>query len=194
MKLKQLDHKLTCLLHEQSGKKPWLDKLAIFAARDLPFVFVLFPIVVIIFSGLAFDGIAMMFFGVSLFLWLLTQVLAYGLQFLFSRKRPFQSEHLHPIYQARIPSPSFPSGHATMVSFILSLVGYMLFTGVTGPGWIFYSMLVMGVMILVARVYGGLHYVSDIVAGLIFGSGMFFLLWNMFMLLITWLTIMHNQL
>ena len=183
MNLKQLDHNLTCWLHEQSGKKPWLDKLAIFTARDLPFVFVLLPVVVILakeYHNPTSPGIfAVFFLGLLTVAWLLTQLLAYGLQIAFRRKRPFQSEHLHPIYQARIPSPSFPSGHATMVSFVLTLHGIFAFGSFPLLSlWPFVGMAIMGVMILVARVYGGLHYVSDILAGLLFGSGMvFFFLW-----------------
>lgn len=181
MNLRTIDHKLTCLLHNQAGKRPWLDKLAVFVARDLPWIFLLFPVAVVLVTefhrGNSKKVVVAFFLVIMGVAWFITQLIAYGLQFLFARKRPFQSEELHPMYHARIPSPSFPSGHATMVSFVLTGVGLLVYGSVplTGEGIaVFWTVAGMGSAILVARVYGGLHYVSDILAGLLLGSGMFF--------------------
>jgi membrane-associated phospholipid phosphatase len=35
--------------------------------------------------------------------------------------------------------------------------------------WLILSLSILGFLILTARVYGGMHYVSDILAGLLFG-------------------------
>lgn len=158
-----IDHRITCAIHNQAHKRPWLDRLAIFTARDLPFVFVLLPS--LFFSRLFFYGYL---FGLVLVL-----PLVYLFQRLVHRRRPFQSEHLHPIFRARIPSPSFPSGHATLVASVITFV-----IAWRGPfhAALLTTMVVLGFFILLARVYGGLHYVSDILAGLLFGVVVTYLL------------------
>ena len=93
-------------------------------------------------------------------------MLVYFFQQTVHRRRPFQSERLRPIYKARIPSASFPSGHATLVAVVLTS-SFML--GLFGSTGLVFTLIVMGGLILLARVYGGLHYVSDVVAGLFLG-------------------------
>lgn len=181
MNLRTIDHKLTCLLHDQSGKKPWLDTLAIFCARDLPFGFVFFALVSILYAFGFFGGhgsakIVAVYYVVFMIIMIgCSQLIAYFVQNLIHRKRPFQSEDLHPIFKARIPSPSFPSGHATLVSVVLWMnLPLLALGGVTAL--LFGILLFMGMVILLARVYGGLHYLSDIIAGLIFGPVLFWTL------------------
>ena len=41
--------------------------------------------------------------------------------------------------------------------------------GLFGSTGLVFTLIVMGGLILLARVYGGLHYVSDVVAGLFLG-------------------------
>lgn len=166
MNLRTIDHKLTCLLHDRSGKWPWLDRLAIFTARDVPFVFVLLPFVYFYFDVVE-DGPLIIYFFVYATGLVVSQGLTYLFQRLVHRRRPFQSEHLQPIYQVRIPSPSFPSGHAALVATTITLV--VSFTGFMYP-ILLLTLALLGFLILFARVYGGLHYVSDILAGLLFGA------------------------
>ncbi len=89
--------------------------------------------------------------------------------------------------------PSFPSGH---VQFFLSnmLVLAMLISYQTGPSvwwWMLPLMLGMDVIVAISRVYVGVHYPTDVIAGFISGVGIFFLtvfltypLWNV---VFTWI-------
>src|SRR3989338_9898123 len=171
MHLRDVDQKLTCFLHDRVGKRPWLDKLAIFAARDLPFVFVALPLIVLVqFSPASFLIAYVLVIALS-------QFFAYVFQQTLHRSRPFQREHLRPIYKARIASASFPSGHATLVAVVITSAAML---GFSHELWLLLSLVVMSLLILLARVYGGLHYVSDVLAGLVFGylmtSGFLFII------------------
>ncbi len=160
MNFATLDHTVTCLLHDRAGKRAWLDTLAIFAARDLPFVFVALPLVVLVqFSPGSF-------LVAYVFVIVLSQVFAYVFQQTLHRRRPFQREHLRPIYKARVASASFPSGHATLVAVVMTSA---VMLGLSHELWLLSMLAVMSVFILLARVYGGLHYISDVLAGLVFG-------------------------
>ena len=96
----------------------------------------------------------------------LSQFFAYVFQQTMHRSRPFQREHLRPIYKARIASASFPSGHATLVAVVL--ISTVMF-GLAQAAWLLPTLSVLGILILLSRIYGGLHYVSDVIAGLVFG-------------------------
>lgn len=163
MSLHTLDHKLTCAIHNQARKRAWLDKLAVFTARDLPFVLVALPFV--LFFKQSSPPVVLMY----ILLVVTSQVSVHVFQQLIRRKRPFQAEHLQPIYKAIIKSASFPSGHAALVATVITFV--MILFRLNEP-WLLCELAVLGFAILLARVYGGMHYVSDILAGLLFGSAL----------------------
>jgi undecaprenyl-diphosphatase len=87
---------------------------------------------------------------------------------LVSRPRP-PVEHLQ-----AVTGSSFPSGHATQASaFWLSLVLVLRATHVTPVALRVTGVLATALVLGVAwsRVYLGVHYASDVVAGVILGSG-----------------------
>lgn len=94
-----------------------------------------------------------------------TAVLVLSLKFTFRRSRP--EGEWGDIYRKTDPH-SFPSGHAAR-AFLLPVLA----SGV-GPEWFFIALAVWGPLVALARVAMGVHYVSDIAAGILVGAGMGF--------------------
>jgi membrane-associated phospholipid phosphatase len=80
----------------------------------------------------------------------------------FSIKRARPAGEWGAIYRNTDPH-SFPSGHATR-AFMLGLMALAL-----GPGWFGIIVLLWAPVVSLARVYTGLHYLSDILAGALLG-------------------------
>ena len=160
MILRDIDHKFTCLIHDQARKWKWLDTVMIFLARDLLWALALVPFIALLFLDVQ---IAFVLVGAgvgSLFL-------TFTIQALYDRDRPFQDEHVRPLFKLRIPTRSFPSGHAALswaialsAGRILSLLGFEVAAVLC---------LTAAALITYARAYAGLHYVSDLVIGVLIG-------------------------
>jgi len=86
--------------------------------------------------------------------------LVLGIKFLVRRRRP--EGEWGGIYRNTDPH-SFPSGHAAR-SFLIAVLVTAL-----GPGWLAFPLWVWAPLVALARVAMGVHYVSDIVAGAVFG-------------------------
>ncbi|MBK9925547.1 MAG: phosphatase PAP2 family protein [Anaerolineales bacterium] len=87
-------------------------------------------------------------------------VLVMGTKFLVRRKRP--EGEWGGIYRSTDPH-SFPSGHAAR-SFFIAFIALGL-----GPAGLAVALLIWAPLVALARVAMGVHYVSDIVAGAVFG-------------------------
>lgn len=83
-----------------------------------------------------------------------------AIKFLVRRQRP--PGEWGAIYRNTDPH-SFPSGHAAR-AFLLAVVAF----GV-GPAWFAWLLLLWAPMVCVARVATGVHYLSDVVAGMALG-------------------------
>ncbi|MGD2278967.1 MAG: phosphatase PAP2 family protein [Candidatus Omnitrophota bacterium] len=84
-----------------------------------------------------------------------------AIKFLVSRPRPFMAlENVHVL--ARPDGHSFPSGHATMI-----FMTAFLLTDRFKKWHIFYS---LAALVALSRVYLGVHYPSDIIAGAALGA------------------------
>jgi undecaprenyl-diphosphatase len=88
--------------------------------------------------------------------------LAFGVKDLTSRTRPFVAHHqIHPLYV--VHSSSFPAGHAAT-----AFAGAVLLTAIAPRLWpVFF---VLAAVIGLSRVYDGVHYPTDVIAGALLGA------------------------
>ncbi|MBI4769469.1 MAG: phosphatase PAP2 family protein [Chloroflexi bacterium] len=84
------------------------------------------------------------------------------LKIIFRRRRP--AGEWGQIYRKTDPH-SFPSGHAAR-AILLAMLGLFL-----GPPWFGALLALWGPLVALARVSMGVHYLSDVVAGALLGSG-----------------------
>ena len=91
---------------------------------------------------------------------LVTALLVMAVKFTVRRRRP-EGEWGN-IYRSTDPH-SFPSGHAARAMMLAVLgIGF-------GPAWLGVVLLVWALCVSLARVAMGVHYLSDILAGMLFG-------------------------
>lgn len=94
---------------------------------------------------------------------LITATLVMIIKFTVRRQRP--TGEWGEIYRKTDPH-SFPSGHAARAG-MLAAMGVGL-----GPAWFAGVLLVWAPLVTLARVLMGVHYVLDVVVGVLFGTGM----------------------
>ena len=145
------------LIHAFSGQSRFLDFIGVFFADYLAYF--LLPAVVI-----AFFILKEKFYFFSLTA--LSVLLARGLivdviRLIYERQRPFVSLDFAPLI-SQAPIASFPSGHAT---FFFAIAFAMWFFNRTWSYWFLTGAAFMGL----ARVFVGVHWPSDILAGAIVG-------------------------
>ncbi len=92
-----------------------------------------------------------------------TELLTYGVKVLVGRRRPPELERDTPRYIALPRSRSFPSSHASM-----GVVGTATLTALS-PAWAA-PLVVLLFVLAFSRVYLRVHYLLDVVAGLVFGA------------------------
>jgi membrane-associated phospholipid phosphatase len=84
----------------------------------------------------------------------------FGLKGLIRRQRPIGEWGL--IYRQYDPH-SFPSGHATR-AILLTVLGLTL-----GPAWFGWLLAIWAPLVCLSRVMTGVHYISDILGGMVLG-------------------------
>lgn len=95
-------------------------------------------------------------------------VVMVALKHLFARSRPPVDDRL-----LHIESFSFPSGHAMMsmiVYCLLAVVAYRVFPWVRRHRWITLAAPALSFAIGMTRVYLGVHWMTDVLAGWMFGA------------------------
>lgn len=100
------------------------------------------------------------------------EVFANIIRFLWHRNRPYVTYHLRDLISKTDTAGSFPSGHATAMFSIASIVYFYN----KRFGILLY---VMAVLTGVSRVIVGVHYPSDIVAGALIGIGSGYLVYKL---------------
>lgn len=99
-----------------------------------------------------------LFLGVSI---LITAVIVVAIKFNVRRRRP--EGEWGAIYRQTDPH-SFPSGHAARAMLLAVLA-----VGI-GPGWFGVLLAAWAPLVVLARVAMGVHYLSDVLAGALFGA------------------------
>jgi len=182
-----MDNSLFNLIYSFAGKWWPLPWLGIFLANYLGYFLVLAIIILLISAkgGPASGGKIkdqkqrIYFFSLAI----LSVILARGIiteiiRFFYYQPRPFLVLEIQPLI-AHAPTGSFPSGHATAFFALALAVFYFSAGGGSAFGgnrklscWIFASSLFMGL----ARIFTGVHWPSDILAGALIGLGSAFLI------------------
>lgn len=92
----------------------------------------------------------------------ITAVIVFTIKFTVRRSRP--AGDWGSIYRKTDPH-SFPSGHAARAAMLAAVA-----LGI-GPAWFGILLLLWAPLVMLARVSMGLHYISDVVAGAVIGTG-----------------------
>ena len=109
-------------------------------------------------------------------LWLVTGVVELGIKRVFRRKRPFLQKAEAILVGLPPKHYSFPSGHAAS-----AFAGAWLLSREQPRGrWLYYA---VAAVVAFSRVYKGVHYPGDVIAGALTGMG----LAQLFRLIVLWL-------
>ncbi len=156
-----MDIALFNFIHSLAGSSDALDVLGIFLAKYLAYFFVLFFIGLVLFVKDRQQRIAVILYT------LLSYFVGYGLilktiNYFLYRDRPFVSGNFAPLVDVA-PTASMPSGHA-LTFFLLSTIVYLVVSRRVGS-WLY----VFAFLIGLGRVYVGVHYPLDVLAGALIG-------------------------
>jgi len=157
---------------EKPGKRR---NLAVFFAHSGDSWFWGLGLILMWFSGNSFwKGWAVVeFFWISF-----TAALVMALKFVIRRRRP--EGEWGAIYRNTDPH-SFPSGHAARAFLIAVLAGAL------GPSWLAITLWIWAPLVALARVSMGVHYVSDIAAGMVVGIVVALVGWQFTIPIMLWI-------
>lgn len=159
-----LDYFLFQQLNNLAGRWPVLDWLGVFFASYLQYALIIF-LLVFLFLDHDKEGMAI---NKKMVFWSLVASLvsrfgiASPLYYFFMRPRPFVDHQINQLISYDAWRSSFPSGHA---SFLFALAAVIFFYNRKLGVWF----LSAAVLISLARVYVGVHYPADILAGALVG-------------------------
>ena len=163
------DYKIFEFIHGFAGDSVALDLFGVFFAKYLPYFLLVYFFAYIIFSKrnwkLNFFEFAVAAFSCVLARGFITELF----NIFYFRLRPPLVFGFDPLVQLSDLS-SFPSGHATFY-FALAL---SVFHFSKKRGWIY---IISAVIIGISRIFVGVHFVSDILAGFVFGAMSYLVAW-----------------
>lgn len=161
-----IDQTIFNLIHGLAGKWWPLDWLGIFFAQYLGYLIVLVAIFIFIKEKnwrqrIYFFALASL--SVILARGLITEII----RFFYYRPRPFLALQIKPLADHDVTS-SFPSGHAAAFFALVLVIFYFLKQAQDKSKWGWRS-LILALLIGVARIFVGIHWPSDILAGALIG-------------------------
>jgi len=160
-----MDYKIFQLLHQFAGRLAILDLLAVFLAQYLPYFLLLF-FILLLFGKLRYGTDKWLKRLHCIFLAVLALLISRGLivsalRFFWPRPRPFVVLNFQPLVDHPVTA-AFPSAHA-VIYFVLATIAYFI-----DRRWGIYFFIAAALNAL-ARVFVGVHWPSDVVAGALLG-------------------------
>lgn len=153
-----LDFLLFQQINNFAGKYLWLDTTAVFFGKYFGFILILILIFLLFKDSQKYSQMVLQsFFGAIL----AKEIFVDIIQQIFQRPRPFIENQIYSLidYQA---TPAFPSAHAAFY-FAIATIAY-LHDKKAGPLFV-----LSGFLIATSRVFSGVHWPSDILAGATIG-------------------------
>lgn len=140
------------------GQHPFFDILTVFVAEYLGYLLVLILFLYFLRDSEKYKPILIKALSAAIFArFVITEII----RFFWYRPRPFIENHINFLLK-ELNTPSFPSGHAAFFFGLSTLVYfYNKRTGI----WF----LIASFLICLARIYGGVHWPSDVLAGALVG-------------------------
>ena len=158
MKMNNWDYLIFQKINSTAGLNHWCDQIMIFLAEYFMYILLLAGVIYLFFAyQKQLKGIIQAAVAIILSRGIVTEVI----RFFYYRPRPFLTHPVTQLFNHDI-SGSFPSGHMTFIFPLIALV--YLKNKKLGALFIF-----LGALIGLARIYCGVHYPSDIAAGIIIG-------------------------
>ncbi|MBU3942704.1 phosphatase PAP2 family protein [Patescibacteria group bacterium] len=152
-----MDLYLFNLLNQYALKWNWLDFLAVFFAEYLGYFLVIWIIVLAILNFKKYFKMVLE----SIFAGILARFgIAELIRLFWERPRPFIDNSVNLLFEHN--GPAFPSGHASFF-FAISTIVYIYNKKL---GVIFYF---SSILIVISRVFSGVHWPADILAGTLVG-------------------------
>jgi len=142
-----------------AGKSACLDDTAIFFAKYFEYFLVF---ILLLFLIKNFKKYWLMVTQSFLAAVLARLVITEIIRWLWPRPRPFVENHINLLFSYNAAEPSFPSGHAAFYFAIATIV----YSWNKKTGILFY---IASFLISFARVFSGIHWPSDILAGAAIG-------------------------
>lgn len=152
-----MDHLIFQQINNLALKNLYLDEVAIFCASFLGYILIGILFVFLIKNFKKYYKIVTLAFISGIFARFIIEII----RFIWNRPRPFISNSVNLLIR-HSPSASFPSGHATFF-FALS---YLIFLYNKKIGLLF---LIASFLISISRVFCGIHWPFDILAGALVG-------------------------
>ena len=165
-----IDLYLFNLINQFAGRWVWLDYVAMFCADYLGYVLLLLLLVLL---AVNYKKYWKMIIEAVIAAAITRFVLADFIRWLWFKPRPFVAENFIPLIDQSPKEAAFPSGHASFF-FALSTIVYFYNKKL---GILFY---VASFFIVISRVFVGVHWPLDILAGAILGILMGWILNKLF--------------
>jgi len=152
-----------------AGKSVCLDGLAIFFAKYFEYFLVFALLLFLVKNFKKYWPMVVQSFSAAI---LARLVIVNVIRWLWLRPRPFVENHINLLFSYNPAEPSFPSGHAAFY-FAIATVVFLYLKKVYprpkfwwGAGVLFF---IASFLISIARVFSGIHWPSDILAGALVG-------------------------